>query len=233
MSMEDIPSIDGPTAIPLPRSGSWPPRLAVCVSGSGSTLQNLLDRAADGRLEAEVVLAVASKPGVGSIDRAAKAGVPSVVVERKGKSAEAFGAAIFGAVRDARADYVVLGGFLALLPIPDDFAHRVVNVHPSLIPAFCGRGFHGEAVHRAVLESGTRITGCTVHLADATYDTGPILLQRPVPVLDDDTPATLADRVTAAERDALPDALALLASGRLVLEGKRVRVVPPSGPKKA
>jgi phosphoribosylglycinamide formyltransferase-1 len=203
-----------------------PIRLAVCVSGGGTTLQNLLDRIADGRLRAEVVVVVASRGGIGALDRAARAGVPSLVVERRGRPVEAFSAEVFDAARAASADLVILGGFLALIQIPDDFADRVLNVHPSLIPAFCGKGFHGEAVHRAAIETGVKVSGCTVHFADQTYDTGPIVLQRPVPVLDDDTPAILAARVFDAECDALPDAITLFADGRLALDGRRVRIRP-------
>ena len=122
---------------------------------------------------------------------------------------------------------MILGGFLSLIAIPPDYHHRVINIHPALIPSFRGQGFHGEAVHRAVLETGVKVTGCTVHFADATYDTGPIILQRPVPVEDDDTPASLAARVFQAECQALPEAIALYASGRLKVEGRRVRVLPP------
>ena len=111
------------------------------------------------------------------------------------------------------------------MQIPDDYAGRVINIHPSLIPAFCGRGFHGRAVHQAALDTGVKVSGCTVHFADATYDTGPIILQRVVPVEDDDTPETLASRVFQAECQALPEAIALYAQGRLRVEGRRVRVL--------
>ncbi len=199
-----------------------PIRLAVCVSGGGTTFQNLQDRIADGRLRAKVVRVIASRPGIGAIGRAKAAGVPVTVVERGKRPVEAFSDEVFGAVRDARADLVVLGGFLSLLRIPADYADRVVNVHPSLIPAFCGMGFHGESVHRAAIEAGVKISGCTVHFADQTYDTGPIIVQRPVPVLDDDTPRTLAARVFEAECEALPEAIRLYSEGRLELRGRRV-----------
>jgi len=210
---------------------SGPVRLAVCVSGGGSTLQNLIDRIGAGSLRAEVVLVVAGRPGIGAIVRAETAGIPVVVLDRATRVATprglAFSASAFDPIRGSQADLVVLGGFLALLEIPPDFAGRVVNVHPSLIPAFSGRGFHGEAVHRAAVEAGVKLSGCTVHFADDSYDTGPIILQRAVPVLDDDTPATLAARVAGAEREALPEAITLFAEGRLRVEGRRVRVLGP------
>jgi phosphoribosylglycinamide formyltransferase-1 len=202
-----------------------PIRLAVCASGGGTTLQNLLDRIDGGRLMARVVHLVASKPGIGAIEKARRAGVPTSVVERAGRSLADFSADVFAPIRAAAADLVILGGFLQLVAIPDDYRHRVLNIHPSLIPSFCGKGFHGQAVHRAALEMGVKLTGCTVHFADDTYDTGPIVVQRAVPVLDDDTPETLAARVFAAECDALPEAIALYAAGRLRLDGRRVRVV--------
>jgi phosphoribosylglycinamide formyltransferase-1 len=201
-----------------------PIRLAVCASGGGTTLQNLLDRIADGRLAASVVQVVASRPGIGAIARAERAGIP-VAVEARGKRSLAdFSAAIFDPIRKLEADLVILGGFLSLIDIPEDYTGRVINIHPALIPAFCGKGYHGAAVHRAAIEAGVKISGCTVHFADATYDTGPIILQRPVPVLDDDTPETLAARVFEAECDALPEAIRLYAAGRLQPHGRRVTI---------
>lgn len=217
---EDMPELPRMPPIDAP-----PIRLAVCVSGGGTTLQNLLDRVADGRLRAEVVQVIASKPGIGAIARAEAAGVPVAVVERKGRSVEGFSVDVYAPIAETRADLVILGGFLALLDIPDEFEGRVMNVHPSLIPAFCGKGFHGEAVHRAAIETGVKVSGCTVHFADRTYDTGPIIVQRTVPVLDSDTPQTLAARVFEAECEALPEAIRLYAEGRLRIEGRRVRVI--------
>ena len=201
-----------------------PIRLAVCVSGGGTTLQNLIDRIADGRLSAEIVQVIAGRPGIVAIGRAESAGLPVAVVERKGRAVAAFSEDVYRPIRERKADLVVLGGFLSLLDIPSDFAGRVLNVHPSLIPAFCGKGFHGEAVHRAAIESGVKLSGCTVHIADNTYDTGPIVIQTAVPVLDDDTPQALASRVFAAECEALPEAIRLYAGGRLRIGGRRVRI---------
>lgn len=201
------------------------PRLAVLLSGSGTTLQNLLDRIADGRLDAEVVQVVSSKVDAFGLDRARRANIPAVAVERKScASREEFSARIFEPCRAARADLVCLAGFLQLALIPEDFTGRVMNIHPALIPAFCGKGFHGHHVHEAVLEAGVKLTGCTVHFADNEYDRGPIILQRAVPVLDDDTPETLAARVFAQECEAYPEAIQLFAAGRLQIVGRRVRL---------
>ncbi|HKB39151.1 MAG TPA: phosphoribosylglycinamide formyltransferase [Gemmataceae bacterium] len=204
-----------------------PLRIAVLISGSGTTLQNLLDRSADGRLPARVVQVVASRPDAHGLTRAAGAGVSAAVVERKACALrEEFSARIFDLCRKAGADLVCLAGFLQLVIIPDDFAGRVMNIHPALIPAFCGKGFHGRHVHEAVLASGVKVSGCTVHFADNVYDNGPIILQPVVPVLDDDTPDTLAARVFEQECEAYPEAIRLFAEGRLRIEGRRVRTLP-------
>jgi formyltetrahydrofolate-dependent phosphoribosylglycinamide formyltransferase len=200
-------------------------RLAVLLSGSGTTLQNFLDRIADGRLRAQVALVVSSRADALGLQRAQRAGLPTAVVERKPcGSREEFSRRIFELCRQAQVDLVCLAGFLQLLQIPDDFQSRVLNIHPALIPAFCGQGFYGRRVHEAVLEYGARVSGCTVHFADNVYDHGPIVLQRVVPVHDDDTPETLAARVFEQECEAYPEAIRLFAEGRLRLEGRRVRI---------
>ncbi len=205
-----------------------PIRLAVCVSGGGTTLQNLIDRIEGGGFRATIVRVVASRPGIGAIARAEAAGIPVTLAERKAARGLAeFSASVFDPIRRDGADLVVLGGFLSLVAIPPDYRGRVLNIHPSLIPAFCGQGYHGAAVHQAVLDAGAKVTGCTVHFADDTYDTGPIILQRPVAVRDDDTAATLAARVAQAESRALPEAIGLYAEGRLRVEARRVRVLDP------
>jgi formyltetrahydrofolate-dependent phosphoribosylglycinamide formyltransferase len=203
-----------------------PIRLAAFVSAGGTTLQNLLDRSADGRLHAEVALVVSSRADAFALERARRAGVPTSVVERKEYSSRAaFSGKLFAACRQARVELVCLAGFLLLIEIPEDFAGRVMNVHPSLIPAFCGKGYYGHHVHEAVLAYGAKISGCTIHFADNQYDHGPIILQRPVPVADDDTPDTLAARIYEQECVAYPEAIRLFAEGRLRIEGRRVRVV--------
>ena len=199
-------------------------RLAVLVSGSGTTLQNLLDRSASGRLPAQVVLVVSSNPEAFALERARRAAVATAVVSRKeAGSPEEFSRRIFDHCRAAHADLVCMAGFLQLIRIPDDFLGRVLNIHPALIPAFSGKGFYGQRVHEAVLESGTRITGCTVHFADNQYDHGPIILQRKVPVLDDDTPETLAARVFKEECEAYPEAIRMFAEGRLAVPARGSR----------
>jgi formyltetrahydrofolate-dependent phosphoribosylglycinamide formyltransferase len=200
-----------------------PLRLAVLLSGSGTTLQNLLDRIAAGRLSVQLVRVVSSKADAFGLERAKRAGISTAVVERRScASADEFSRRIFEQMRAAEADLICLAGFLQLLPIPDDFRGRVMNIHPSLIPAFCGKGFYGHRVHEAVLASGVKVSGCTVHFADNEYDHGPIILQYPVPVRENDTPETLAARVFEQECEAYPEAIRLFAEGKLRIEGRRV-----------
>lgn len=202
-----------------------PIRLAVLISGGGTTLTNLVARISSGALSAEIPLVIASRTDCGGIQRAADAGLPCEVFQRKSfPDVNGFSAAIFSRCRDARVDLVICGGFLALLKIPADYSGRVMNIHPSLIPAFCGKGMHGHHVHEAVLSRGVKVSGCTVHFVDDEYDHGPIILQRVVPVEDTDTPESLAARVFAAECDAYPEAIRLFAAGHLGIEAGRVHI---------
>ena len=204
-----------------------PFRIAVLISGGGTTLRNFIEKIAAGQLPVEIALVVSSSPTARGLQFARDAGIPSVVIERKSfANQDDFSRAIFDHCRRARADLVVMAGFLKRVTIPADFANRVVNIHPALVPAFCGEGFYGHRVHEAVLEYGAKLSGCTVHFADNQYDHGPVIVQRAVPVLDDDTPETLAARVFEAECEAYPEALRLIAAGRVSVEGRRVRIKP-------
>lgn len=205
-----------------------PLRLVVLISGGGTTLRNLLDHMAPGRLDARIELVISSNPAAGGLEHARAAGIATRVIQRRDFADDAgFGQAVFEACRQANPDIVVMGGFLKFVPIPPDFEWRVVNIHPALIPAFCGQGFFGPHVHQAVLDYGAKVSGCTVHFVDNQYDHGPILLQRPVPVVGGDTAETLAARVFAAECEAYPEALRWIASGRLRAEGRRTWLSEP------
>ena len=190
-------------------------RLAVLLSGSGRTLENLLDRIAAGRLAASVERVVSSGDDVRGVRLAERAGIPVTVLPPAGRPLADWSDSIFAACREARPDLVVMAGFLHLVAIPADFAGRVINIHPALLPAFGGKGFHGMHVHRAVVARGCTVSGCTVHLVDNEYDHGRILLQKAVPVLRDDSPESLAARVFAAECETLPEAINRIASGDL------------------
>jgi phosphoribosylglycinamide formyltransferase 1 len=151
---------------------------------------------------------VSSRSDAFGVQRARNLGLPCHVVARKdAPSVAAFSDDIFRHIREAKADLVCLAGFLSLLEIPPDFSGRVINIHPALLPSFGGKGMHGHHVHEAVLKAGCKVSGCTVHLADQTYDTGRILVQRCCPVLDTDTPDTLAKRVFEQECIAYPEAI--------------------------
>ncbi len=202
-----------------------PLRLAVLLSGSGSTLQNLIDHIGRGELNAEITCVLSSREGVYGLERARNAGLPALAVPRKSyPDTAAFNNALWREIRAHGAELVVLAGFMTLIEVPADFHNRIINVHPALIPAFCGHKMYGHHVHEAVLAYGAKVSGATVHFVDGEYDHGPILMQRCVPVLDDDTPDTLAERVQAMEREIYPKAVQLIAEGRVSVEGRRVRV---------
>ena len=178
-----------------------PLRIGVLLSGSGRTLQNLIDRTADGSLAAEIACVIADREHAYGLTRARAAGLPAIV-EREAE-------AIYAALRRHRVELICLAGYLRLLPLAADFVGRVLNIHPALLPKFGGKDFYGERVHRAVLAAGETESGCTVHICDEQYDRGTILLQKRVPVLPDDTVETLAARVFEAECEAYPEAIGL------------------------
>jgi phosphoribosylglycinamide formyltransferase-1 len=195
---------------------SQPLPIAVLISGGGTTLRNLIEKIAAGTLPVEIRLVISSNAQAKGLEFAAAAGIRPLVVEKKKSLADdEYSAAVFGPCREAGVQFVVMGGFLKHVLIPPDFENRVVNIHPALIPAFCGHGMYGHHVHEAVLAASAKTSGCTVHFVDNQYDHGPIILQRAVEVLPGDTPDSLQARVFAAECEALPEALRLLANGRV------------------
>lgn len=218
------PSGHGGFAIgPLPS----PVKLAVLLSGGGTTMTNLSQRIADRTLAARIVCVVSSRSEALGVERAAGLGLSCSVVPRARITDVAeFSQRVFEHVRRSSADLVCLAGFLSLLRIPDDYAQRVLNIHPALLPSFGGHGMYGRRVHEAVIAAGCKVSGCTVHFADQSYDTGPIVVQRACPVLEDDTPDTLAHRVFEEECLAYPEAIRLVASGRVRPEGRRCRIAP-------
>lgn len=204
---------------------SKPCRTVVLLSGSGTTLQNLIDRKERGELPIEIVLVIGSRKDAYGVERAKKHNIPNRIIARKDfESWDAFNAELSAAVDSVEPDLICFAGFMSLFRPDAKYYGRIMNVHPALIPAFCGKGMYGHHVHESVIESGVKITGCTVHFVDENYDTGPIILQKAVEVRDDDTPDTLADRVQAAERETYPQAIKLFAEGRLHLVGRRVKI---------
>lgn len=204
-------------------------RVAVLVSGNGSNLQALLDSAGDC---AEFVLVLSNKPEAYALERAARAGVPTKVVRYEDyPDRTSFTRAILAAMREYAVELICLAGFNRILDpiLVDAYPLRIMNTHPALLPAFGGEGMYGHHVHRAVLASGAKISGATVHFVTAETDGGPIILQGAVPVLDDDTPETLAARVLRMEHRIYPAAVRLFARGRLEVAGNRVRISRDSG----
>jgi formyltetrahydrofolate-dependent phosphoribosylglycinamide formyltransferase len=201
-------------------------RLVVALSGSGTTLENLFEHIERGELDARVDAVLSSRSDAFGLERARRRGIPAVTVPgRDHPTARSLSEALFAEIRRYEPDWVVLAGFMRLLHIPDDFAGRVVNIHPALIPSFCGRGYYGNHVHEAVIARGAKVSGCTVHLCDNEYDHGPIVMQKAVVVEDDDTAETLAERVQAAEREIYPRAIQLLIDGRVQVNGRRTRII--------
>lgn len=184
-----------------------PVRLAVLISGGGSTLLNLLDKIEHGELNASVECVIASRQCVGVERSMIRGHACEVIAAKKYSTPRELSDVIFARCRAAKVDLVILGGFLTRIEVPPDFEGRVLNIHPSLIPSFCGQGMYGHHVHEAVLARGCKITGCTVHVVDNEYDHGPIIVQKAVPVLDGDDADRLARRVFVAECEAYPEAI--------------------------
>jgi phosphoribosylglycinamide formyltransferase-1 len=187
--------------------------IAVLISGGGTTLRNLIEWQRLGELGVDFALVISSNAKAKGLEFAQEADIPCEVVSRKSF-----------ADCDAHSEAVFMGGYLEFLKIPSDFLNRVINIHPSLIPAFCGKGFYGERVHKAVIEMGVKLTGCTVHFVDNQFDHGPIIAQRSCAVLDCDTPETVQRRVAESEFQLYPAAIDAIARGRVWVEGRKVHV---------
>jgi phosphoribosylglycinamide formyltransferase-1 len=197
-------------------------KIGVVVSGRGSNLQSIIDHIAEGKLNVEIAVVVSDHKEAFALERAAKAGIPTAVVERKGcKDKAEFEDKIDAALREAGAEVVVLAGFMRILTghFISRWEHKIINIHPALLPSFKGLDAQGQAV-----DYGVKVAGCTVHFVDEGTDTGPIILQKVVPVLDDDTEETLAARILKEEHKALPEAIQLWADGKLTIKGRKVYV---------
>jgi formyltetrahydrofolate-dependent phosphoribosylglycinamide formyltransferase len=202
-----------------------PLQLAVLISGSGTTLQNLIDQIRAKKLNAEIRLVIASREGIKGITRANDAGIRCQIIQRKQfASTIEFSQKIFAMCGESRAELICLAGWLSLLEIPPAWDGKVMNIHPALLPSFGGPGMYGPRVHQAVLNHGCKVSGCTVHFVNNDYDSGPIILQRCCPVMEDDTPDTLAHRVFEEEKIAYPQAIRLYQSGQLKVHGRQVRI---------
>ena len=206
-------------------SGGERPRIAVLLSGEGTSLENLCERIDAGEVPGRVVCVIASKARAGGLERARRRGIPAHAVPRREHAdVGKFNDALHALLDDAEPDLVALLGFLSPFELRGRYEGRCINVHPALVPAFSGRGYYGHRVHEAVIESGVKCPGATVHFVDAEYDQGPLILQEAVPVLDDDGPDDVAARVQEVERRLVPEAIRLFAAGRLSIDGRRVRI---------
>jgi len=201
--------------------------IAVFISGGGSTLKNLLERIGEGTCRARVKCVLSSRDGAPGLRYAEEACIPAIVVPRKEyQDTAAFSEAITCSVAPFSPQLIVFGGFLSLYLFPPQYRGRIINIHPALLPGFGGKGMYGDRVHRAVLEAGCRVSGCSVHFVDEEYDHGPIIAQRAVPVLEEDTVETLGERVRAAERELYPEVINWFADDRVILQPDgRVRVL--------
>lgn len=204
-------------------------RVAVCVSGGGTNLQAIIDGIAKGAvIDTEIVRVVCNNPGARALERAKAAGIEGVCVSPKDyEDREQFEEALTRCVEEVSPDLIVLAGFMVKVPaaLIRKYTNRIINVHPSLIPAFCGKGYYGMRVHEAALARGVKVTGATVHFVDEGMDTGPIIMQKAVKVNEDDTPETLQRRVMEeAEWVILPWCINLIAAGRVIVEDGRVAV---------
>lgn len=201
-------------------------KIAVFASGGGTDFQSIID-ANEQSPFCELALLIASKEGIGAIERAKRHDIPSAVFNKKNYSSlESMYDAMIALLRERGIDYIVFAGYLTIVTpnLVEAYRDRIINIHPSLIPAFCGKGYYGLRVHEAVLAYGAKVSGATVHFVEEGADTGAIILQEAVPVLDDDTPERLQQRILTVEHVILPRAVKLLAEGKIKKIGRKIKV---------
>lgn len=201
-------------------------KIAVFASGGGTDFQSVIDANERERF-CEIEYLVASKPEIGAIRRAEKHGIKTVVYDKTSETKEEFYARVAETLKSAGVEYIVLAGWLLVVPATfiKEFENSIVNIHPSLIPSFCGMGYYGLKVHAAAIEYGVKLSGATVHFVEADVDGGAIIMQRAVPVEPDDTPESLQQRILKEEHEMLPLCVKLLCEGKIQKEGRRVRVL--------
>ncbi|NLY73952.1 MAG: phosphoribosylglycinamide formyltransferase [Firmicutes bacterium] len=202
-------------------------RIGVLVSGGGSNLQAIINSIEDRKLEAEIAVVISNRPNAFALERAARHGIPTVVIDHHDfPTVREFTEAIVGNLRKYRVELVCLAGFLKILDriIIDAYPNKILNIHPALLPAFGGKGMYGHHVHEAVLASGTKYSGATVHLVTAETDVGPIVLQGVVKVDDDDTSESLAEKVLQIEHQIFPEAIRLVLEDRIMIDGLRTKL---------
>lgn len=203
-------------------------RIAVLCSGGGSNLQAIIDAVEAGKINGEIVLVISNASKAYALERARNHGIPALFISKKeAGSVEAFNDRILEALLEAKAELVVLAGYLPIVggQVVRAFEHRIINIHPALIPSFCGVGMYGHYVHEAVLAYGAKISGATTHFVDEQVDHGGVIMQGSVPVLEDDTPETLAARVLTVEHRILPESVRLFCADKLRVDGRHVHVL--------
>lgn len=208
-------------------------RIGVLASGGGSNLQAIIDACARGEIDGKVVVVVSNNPKAKALDRARRAGIPAVAMHHRAfPDRDTFDAKLVEILHSYEVDLVCLAGFMRILgpAFIGQFPARIMNIHPALLPSFGGLGMYGERVHKAVLDSGVKFSGCTIHFANEAPDGGPIIVQAIVPVRDDDTVETLASRIAKEEHRLYPEAVRLFAEGRLRVVGRRVFITAAREP---
>lgn len=197
-------------------------KLGILASGGGTNLQTIIDQCQQQQIDAEITLVLSNNPDAGALERAEKAGLPNICINHRDfADRQSFDQAVVAALQEAGAELIVLAGFMRIISevFVAAFPQRIINIHPALLPAF--PGLH---VQKKALEHGARFAGCTVHFVDTGVDTGPIIIQAVVPVLDDDTEESLSARILQQEHQIYPKAIQLLAEGRVTIDGRRVRI---------
>src|SRR5690554_4122995 len=200
-------------------------RIGVLISGGGTNLQALIDYMKENKLPAEISVVISNRKDAYGLERAEQSGIPAIFIGKSDfKDNDEFNRAILDKLKEYKVDLIVLAGYLSILnkEFVESYKNRIINVHPSLIPSFCGMGFYGSKVHKAVLEYGVKVTGATVHFVDENADTGPIILQKPVMVMPDDDVESLQRRVLKIEHELLPKAVELLVLNKVTVIGRKV-----------
>ena len=200
-------------------------KIGVLISGGGSNLQSIIDAIEDRFLNCSITCVISDRPGIYGLERASKYGVTTYVVDRK-EHKEDLSEEVLSHLK-GKVDLVVLAGFLSILTgnILDEFKYSIINIHPSLIPSFCGNGMYGIKIHEKVIKSGVKLSGCTVHFVDSGTDSGPIILQKSVPVYFEDDAETLQKRILIEEHKALPEAISLICQSKVFIIENRVKII--------
>lgn len=202
-------------------------RIGVLASGGGTNLQSIIDSCERGEIDGDVVVVVTNVPDAYALKRAEKHGIEAYCFPNEGVSREQHEADVVECLEKHDVDLVCLAGYLRMLTpgMVDRYRGKILNTHPALLPSFGGKGMHGIHVHRAVLDYGVKVSGCTIHVVTAEVDGGPIVLQKAIPVLEDDTPESLQERILKEEHKLYPRAVQLFAQGKVKIEGRRARII--------